>query len=181
MSDLRQPGEVSRGCSREYLRDCFFIEGRSIWIVIEEVTTHIFPVSLAGFFRPFMILGSMIHNEIHAHTDAFLMAGTCKLLQVIHSSQVFLNFSEICYSISAVRTTFRSIQKRHQMNIVDIVLFQIINLALHTLHISGKIIDIEHHTQHVVFLIPVRVCFSLAVQLFQSICTFFIETVHLVT
>ena len=106
----------------------------------------------------------MIHNEIHAHANAFLMAGTCKLFQVIHSSQIFLNFPEICYCISAVRTTFRSIQKRHEMNVINIVLFQIVNLAFHTFHISGKIIDIEHHAQHVVFLIPVRICFRTSVR-----------------
>ena len=47
-----------------------------------------------------------------------------------------------------------------QVNVVYIVLFQIINFAFHTLHVSGKIINIKHHAKHIIFLVPVRICLA---------------------
>ena len=109
------------------------------------------------------------------------MAGTCKLLQVIHSSQIFLNLTEICHCIAAIRASLGSIQKWHKMNIIHIIFFQIIQFAFHAFHISGEIVNIEHHTQHIIFLVPVRICFSLLIKCFQRILTLLVEGLHLVT
>ena len=180
MPDFRQPGEISRCCSRKYLRHCFLIEGRNIWIVVEKVTTHIFPVALAGFFRPFMILRSMIHDKIHTYTDAFLVAGTCKFLQILHRPQIFLYFTEISHCITAIRTAFRRIQERHQVNVIYVVFFQIVNLAFHTFHVSRKIVYVKHHAKHVIFLVPAWICFALSIQRLQCAGSFFVEAVQLV-
>ena len=102
----------------------------------------------------------MIHNKIHTHAYAFFMACTGKLFQIFHSSKLLLDLSEVCHCISAIRTSLRCIKERHQVNIVYIVLFQIINLAFHTLHVSRKIINIKHHAKHIIFLVPVRICLT---------------------
>ena len=180
MPDFRQPGEITRCSSWKYLRYCFLIEGRNIRIVVEEITAHIFPVALAGFFCPFMILRGMIHYKIHTYTDAFFMAGICKFFQIIHSSQIFLYFTKISHCITAIRTAFRRIQKRHQMNVIYIVFFQIVKLAFHTFHVSCKIVYVKHHAKHVIFLVPARICFTLSIQCLQCAASFFIEAVQLI-
>ena len=100
--------------------------------------------------------------------------------QMLHSSQIFLNFPEICYCISAVRTTFRSIQKRHQMNVVDATLFYIIQLLLHALHIACKIVDVEHHAHHVILLVPVRAFLSARIRCTQVGISLHVEAFHIV-
>ena len=56
MSDFRQPGKITRRCGRKYLWYGFLIKGRNIRIVVEEISAHIFSITLTGFFCPFMIL-----------------------------------------------------------------------------------------------------------------------------
>ena len=180
MPDFRQPGKVTRSCSWKYLRHCFLIERRNIRIVVEEVTAHIFPVALAGFFCPFMVFRSVVHNKVHTQADAFFVAGTGKCLQIIHRSQIFLYFTEISHCITAIRTAFRRIQKRHQMNVIYVVFFQIVKLAFHTFHVSCKIVYVKHHAKHVIFLIPARICFTLLIQCLQCAASFFIEAVQLI-
>ena len=51
-----------------------------------------------------------------------------------------------------------------QVNVVYIVLFQIINFAFHTLHVSGKIINIKHHAKHIIFFVPIRISFTLFIK-----------------
>lgn len=108
----------------------------------------------------------MIHNKIHTNIHFFLMAGCRQSLQVLHRAKFFLNPSKIGHRISAVGTPVHRIQKRHQMNVIDITLFEIVQLIPDTLHISRKIIYIKHHAEHVIFLIPARLCLSFQIKFF---------------
>ncbi len=67
------------------------------------------------------------------------------------------------------------------MNVIYITFLQIIKLLLNPLHISRKIVNIKHHSEHVVVLVPVRVGFSLTVKLFQILFSLFIKTVQIIT
>ena len=181
MADFRKPGKIAWRCGWKYLRYGFLIKRRNVRIVEKEVSAHVLPVTLAGFFCPFMVLGSMVHDKVHAHADSLLMAGSSQLLQVIHGAKIFLHLAEISYCIAAIGSSFRCLQKWHKVNIVHIIFFQIIQLAFHAFHISGKIVNIKHHTQHVIFLVPFRVCLSLLIKCFQRILTLLVEGLHLVT
>ena len=56
MSGIRKPGKVARCCRRKYLRNGLFIFCRNIPVVKEEITGHIFTVSLTRTLRPLVIL-----------------------------------------------------------------------------------------------------------------------------
>ena len=122
----------------------------------------------------------MVHDKIHADVDAFFVAGFGQILQILHGAKLFLHLAEIRHRIAAVRTALHRVQKRHQMNIIHITFLNIIQLRLHALHIAGKIINIEHHAQHVVGLIPARMLLPLRVLLLQIQVAFLIEAVEIV-
>ncbi len=66
------------------------------------------------------------------------------------------------------------------MNIVHIALLKIFKLIFHTLHITAKVIDIEHHSEHIVLLIPIRALLPLKIDLFQFFVTLFIKTIQII-
>ncbi len=181
MADILKPCEIPRSRGGKNLRHRFLILGRYIPAVIEKVTAHILSVTLTSLLRPLVILRRMVHDKIHADINALLMAGCRQGVKIFHGSQLFLHFPEICHRVPAVGASLWRIQKRHQMNIVHVTLLNIIKLRLHTFHIAGKIVDIKHHAQHVVLLIPFFVFFPVCIQLFQFVISFHIELIHLVT
>ena len=166
MPRIRQPGEIPRRGCRKYLRNCPLIHLRNCVIIIEEIPAHIFAVPLAGFFRPLVILRGMVHNKVHAHIHMLFMAGCRQTFQILHGSKLFLHLSEVRHRITSVRASFRRVQKRHQMNIIHIVFLKIPQPFFHTLHIPCKVINVKHHAQHIVLLIPVRLLLPLQILLF---------------
>ena len=106
----------------------------------------------------------MIHDKVHADIDSLFMAGRRQILQILHRAELRLHLTEIRHCIAAVRTPLWRIEERHQMDIIDIALFDIIQLRLHTFHISCKIVNVKHHAQQVVLLIPVPVRLALRVK-----------------
>ena len=179
MADILDPREVSRRRGRKYLRHRALILGRYISVIIEKVAAHILSVTLSCFLRPLMILRCMIHDKIHADIDAFLMTGSRQSLQILHGTKLLLHLPEIRHRVAAVRASLRRLQKRHQVDVIHIALLDIIQFGLHTFHITGKIVNVEHHAQHIVLLIPVFVFFSVCIQLFQCVISFQIKLIHL--
>ena len=100
--------------------------------------------------------------------------------QILHGSQLFLHLSEISHRITAVRASLHRIQERHQMHIIHITRFQIRKLFFHTLDCAGKINDIQHHTQHIVLLIPVGALFPVRIRLFQRFVPLPVIPAHLI-
>ena len=123
----------------------------------------------------------MVHHKIHTYIDPFFVAGCRQILQIFHSSQLLLHLAEIRHRISAVGTPLYRIQKRHQMDIVDIAFLDIVKFRLHALHIAGKIVDIEHHTQHLIRFIPLRVFLPFQILGLQIPVPFLIKTMKIVT
>ena len=122
----------------------------------------------------------MIHDKIHTDIHVFLMTCRRQAFQVLHRPQLLLYLTEIRHCVPAVRTSFHSIQERHQMDIIHIALLKILKLRFNALHIAGEIINIEHHSQHIILFIPVRTFLSLAVPLLQVVITRFIETIQVI-
>ena len=180
MFHFRKPCEVPRRRCREYLRHGLLILSRNRIVIEEEISAHILSDSLSCLLCPLMVFRSMVHNKIHTHIDILLMASRRQALQVLHGSKLFLHFAEIRHGVAAVRTPFHRIKERHQMDVIYITLFEILKLRFHALHIPGKIIDVEHHAQHIILLIPVRTCLPVLVDFLQIIVTLLIETVKIV-
>ena len=157
MSDIRKPCEIPRSRRGEHLRHCLFIHRRFLPIVEEKVAAHVLSIPLARLFRPLMILRSVVHDKVHADIDTLLMAGSCQAVEIFHGSQFRLDSAEIRNRIASVRAPLGCVEKRHQVNIVHIARFDVVQFCLHTLHIAGKIVDVEHHPQHIILLIPVLI------------------------
>ena len=100
--------------------------------------------------------------------------------QVFHGSQLLLHLPEISHRIAAVRASLYCVKKRHQMHIVHITRFQIIKLLFHAPDRAGKIVDIEHHAQHIVPFIPVRMLFPLFIRLLQRFAPLCVIPAHLI-
>ena len=180
MSGILQPGKVPR-CSRwKYLRNGFLVHRRNRIITEEEIAAHVFSIPLARTLCPLMILRCMIHHKIHTDINIFLMACICQIFQIFHCSEFFLYFTEIGNCITTIRAFRHCIQKRHQMNIVHVALLNIIQFFLNAFHISSKIVNIKHHTHHIILLVPVRMRFALHIQAFQCILSFLIKAMHIV-
>ena len=56
MSGFRYPCKIPRCGCREHLRNRFFKFSRDIIIIIEEITAHVFSVTVLCLYRPFMVL-----------------------------------------------------------------------------------------------------------------------------
>ena len=80
MAKLRQIRKIAGSRGRKYLGYCLFKLSRDRIIIIEEVTAHIFSLTPAGTYCPLMVLGGMVHDEIHAHADVSVVAGLCDFL-----------------------------------------------------------------------------------------------------
>ena len=164
MANFRQPGEIARRRRRKYLWYGLFVRIRDFPVIVKEITAHVLAVSPARFLCPFVVFRSVIHDKVHADVDVFPMAGRRQGFQVFHRAEFFLHLPEIGHRVTAVGTPFRRIQKRHEMNVIDMTFFQIVEFRRHAFHIAGKIINIEHHAEHIVLFIPVRAFLPLAVR-----------------
>jgi hypothetical protein len=103
----------------------------------------------------------MVHDKVHAQADALFMAFLRQLCQVVHGPQFRFHFAEIRHRISAVRPALRRIKERHEMDIIHIAFLKIRELFLHSFEVSGKIVDIHHHADHIPAAVPFSFFFSL--------------------
>lgn len=133
VADLREISEVTGSRRREYLRNSLLVLLGNPVIVKEEITAHILALSSSCADCPFVILGSMVHNEVHANADLLIVAGLGQILKIVHRAKFRLYLAEVGNGITAVRTAFGSLQKRHQMYIVDTALLQVIQLGFYAL------------------------------------------------
>ena len=179
MLQFRQVSKITRSSGWKYLRHRLLVFPGYIIAVIEEITAHILSVALSRLLGPFMVLGSVIHDKVHAHIHILPVALVCQCRQILHGTKLRFHLSEIRHRITAVRAAFRRIQKGHEMYAVYITRLQIIQFFLYALQISCKIIKIEHHAQHIVFLKPVRIFLSLFIPVFQTCLSRLIIFIHL--
>ena len=180
VTDIRKPGKVPRSSGWEYLWYGLFVLVRDLTVVVEEVTAHIFAVTLACFFGPLMILGGVVHNKIHTQVHSVFVAFICKGSQVLHGTKVRADFAEVGYCVTTVGTALRSVQKRHQMQAVHVAFLKIWKLGRNSLDVAGKIVNIEHHAKHILLAEPVRIFFSFQVAVFESAAACCKILVHLV-
>ena len=180
MTDIRKPGKVSRSSGREHLRYGLFVLVRDLTVVVEEVTAHIFSVTLACLFGPLMILGSVVHNKIHTQVHSVFVAFVSKGSKILHGTKVRADFAEVGYCVTTVGTALRSVQKRHQMQAVHVAFLKIWKLGRNSLDVAGKIVNIEHHAKHILLAEPVRIFFSFQVAVFERAAACCKILVHLV-
>ena len=125
---LRAPGEIPGRGGRENLRHRLFKLIRNRPIVEEEEHILVFLFSPLRANRPLMILAGMVHDKIKTHTHAVPMALARQLREIRHRPELRLHGAKIRHRIPAVAPILRALQKRHQMQIVDPALFQIIEM-----------------------------------------------------
>ena len=180
MTDIRKPGKVSRSSGWEYLWHGLFILVRDLAVIVEEVTAHIFAVTLACFFGPLMILGSVVHNKIHTQVHSVFVAFVSKSGKILHGAKVRADFAEVGYCVTTVGTALRGIQERHQMQAVHVAFLKIWKLGRNSLDVAGKIVNVEHHAQHILLAEPVWIFFSFQVAVFERAAACCKILVHLI-
>ena len=128
---LRAPGEIARCSLREYLRNGLFVFVRDLPVVKKEVPALELGFAVFGTDGPLMILAGMIHYKIQADIDTAVvtLSGECR--QVIHRSKLRLYLCEIGNGVSAITSPYRTRQKGHQMQVVDVKILQIIQVLHH--------------------------------------------------
>ena len=165
---LLAPGEVAGRRGGEDLGDVFLVLIRKKPVVIEEITVLVLLLSCARPLRPFMILAGMIHDEVEAYAHAPFMAGIRKIREILHGTQLRLDFPEIRDSVAAVTPVLRALQQRHEMHVVHPGLLKIWDVLLNALQRSRKSAGVEHHAEDLISPVPVRNQFPGFVPLFQS-------------
>ncbi len=177
MPRVRKIGKIARRGGGKYLGNRLLILSRNGFAVKEEITAHILAFPRSRPFRPLVILRSVVHHEIHADADSFFPAGCRQTLQILHRPERRLHLPKIRYRITAVRAALWCIEKRHQMNVVDVTAFDIGQFFLHALQIPRKIVNVEHHAEHIVALVPVGPLLPLPILLFQITGPLLVEIV----
>ena len=66
LAHVIQPGEITRRCRREYLRNGFFVPVRDIPVIVEIIAAHSCRISCPRGFCPCVFLTGMVQDEIHA-------------------------------------------------------------------------------------------------------------------
>ena len=121
----------------------------------------------------------MVHDKVHAQADPLVMAFVRQLGELFHRAQLRLYLSEIRHRITAVRSSLRRIEERHQVDIVYITFLQVWKLLLHAPKIPGEIVNIHHHAEHVSLSVPFAGFLPLCIQLFQFLRSLVIVPFHL--
>ena len=154
------PGEVPRSCRRKYLRNGLLELIRDRPVVEEEVTGLIFPVSAAGFPCPLVIFAGMVHHKVQAQAHPSAVACVGEVLKIVHGSQRGVHTPEVRYRVSAVAASLRTLQQRHQMQIIDSALMNIIKMLGHALQVLRKALCVHKHAGQAAVLIPLRQRFT---------------------
>ena len=80
-------------------------------------------------------------------------------VQIVHGAQLGLHLAEIADGIAAVAAALGALQQRHQMQVVDAAVGNIIQLVLYALQRAGKGVHVHQHAHQVMPLVPVRAGF----------------------
>ena len=132
---LTAPGEVTGRCLRKYLGDRLLKLIRDIPVIIEKIPLLVFLLPGFGTLCPLMVLARVIHDEVQAHAHSLIMAFFGKGGQVPDRAELRLDIPEIRYRISSVGTACRAFEERHQMDIIDTALFEVIKMAADALQV----------------------------------------------
>ena len=155
---------VPRRCLRKYLRKCLRIRIRNIPIVVKEISLLSTYVSGSCSLSPLMLFACVVHNKIQTHHHAAPVACSGQFFQIVHRSQIRTHLAEIRYRIASVALSFRRIEKRHQMQVVDPALFQIRQFFSDPVEVAAEILGVEHHAQHLVGIIKSRISLALFIE-----------------
>ena len=164
---LRAPTEVAGGGGRKDLRNASLILLGNAPVVIEKETVLKFLFACFSSARPDMVFAGVVHYKVQTQRDAAAVTVFCQCFQVFHGAQFGLNAAKIRNGITAVASPGRTFQQRHQMQIIDAAVLNVIQFASDAGKGPGKGVGIHQHTQQIVPLVPGRICDPGTVQLLQ--------------
>ena len=106
-----------------------------------------------------MVLAGVVHDKVEADRDPPPVAFLRQVVQVLHRAQFRLNLPEIAHSVAAVAPVCRAFQQRHQVQVIDPALLDIVQLVLHALQVSREGFHVHQHPDQVMTPVPVRTGF----------------------
>ena len=178
---FRAPGEVAGRGLREDLRNGLLELVRNGPVIVEEETILVLLLSCLRAHCPLMILTGVVHDEVETYAHSAGVAVVRQLSQVFHSTQFGLNLAEVRDSVAAVAAVLGALQQRHQVQVVDAALLDVIQMLLNALQIAGEAVGVHEHTEHIVALVPVGRCLAGLVPLFQKRASLLIIVIHHLT
>ena len=159
--------EIARRGNGEHLRDEFFVFVGNVPIIEEEIIIPVVLFSCPGALCPLMIDTGVVHHEVQTAADAPLMTVGGKLFQLLHGAELGLDLAEIGNGITSVAASLHRVQQRHEMDIVDAQLRQIVEFFPDAAQVSGKLLHIQAIAEQVVAPIPVWFGLAPAIQFFE--------------
>lgn len=161
------PGEIPRCGRRKDLRHMLFIFVRNIPVVIEKIETAVVRITGTGFPGPFMVLAGVVHDEVHADADVLPVAARRELFQILHGAELGIHGAEIGDRVPAVTAALRTLEERHQVQVIDAAFLQIRNFLPHALKRAGKRFHVQAHAEQTAVPVPAGVLLALCVQFLQ--------------
>ena len=112
-----------------------------------------------------MVFTGVVHHKVETDGDAVGMTIRREILQILHGPELRLDAAKIGDRIAAVTAADRAFQKRHEMEIIDAAVPDIIQLLPNTAKGARKCVHIHQHADQFVALIPGGICQPEAVNL----------------
>ena len=162
------PGKVAGRSGGEYLGNGLLVGVGNIPAVVEEIAALVFALPGPRAARPFVILAGVVHHKIQAHGDAPAVAVLRQRPQVVHRAKVGLHLPEIADGIATVAAALGAFQQRHQVQIVDAAVGDIIQLLPHAVQRAGEGLHVHQHAHQIVALVPAGIAQARPVQLLQA-------------
>ena len=154
LAGLLAPAEVAGRGGREDLGHGFFKFLRDAPVVVEEIALLHGALAGAGAAGPFVVLARVVHHEIEADGDPPAVALVREGGEVLHCTQLRLHLAEVRDGIAAVAAALGAFEQRHQVQVIDAAVLDVIQLLPHTAERFGEGIDIHQHADQLVPLVP---------------------------
>ena len=164
---LLAPGKVARGGVGEDLGHRLLIlvgHGAVVKAVVEVLVIGVPGHGPAG---PFVAGSGVVHHEVQAQADARRPQLLGQGGQVGVGAKGGIHLVEVLHRIAAVVVGMGHLQQGHQVQVGQLLLFQIGQLLRQLLQVPGKEVGVHGHAEHVAPAVPAGVGFPGGVQLFQ--------------
>ena len=164
---LLAPAEVA-GCGvGEHLRHRLLVLVGDGAVLVEVVIGLKPRVSCLCRHGPAVGAGGVVHDKIQTQADAGFPQFPGQVFQILVGAKGRVYGVKILHRIAAIVVGVGHLQQGHQVQIGQLLLFEVGQLLGQLFQVPGKEVGVHGHAEHIATLIPVRVGRTCLVQRFQ--------------
>ena len=147
----------------------------------EEVAAHVLALAGAGAASPLVLVGGVVHDEVHAEADAALVALLGKAGEVVHGAEVGADAAEVAHGVAPVGAALVGgrVEERHEVEVVDARPLEVVQVVLHAADGAGKVVDVHLHAEKLAVTVP-RTPLAPGVKGPERLGALVVECLHLV-